>query len=103
MMIVGCDFHTRYQQIAWVEETTGEILQRRLEHTEDEARKFYAALPGPVLVGIEATGYSQWFERMLHQLGHESWIGDAVEIRASVVRMQKTDARDAVHILDLLV
>jgi hypothetical protein len=26
MIIIGCDFHTRYQQIAMAEETTGELL-----------------------------------------------------------------------------
>jgi transposase len=63
---------------------------------------FYAALSSPVRVGIEATGHTRWFERMLAELGHELWIGDAAEIRASMVRKQKTDARDAAHLLDLL-
>ena len=36
------------------------------------------------------------------QLGHEVWIGDAAQIRASYVRKQKTDKRDAAHILKLL-
>lgn len=39
---------------------------------------------------------------MLAELGHELWIGHASEIRAGVVRKQKTDARDAVHLLHLL-
>jgi transposase len=52
-------------------------------------------------VGIEATGYTQWFEQMLAEQGHELWVGDAAEIRASVVRKQKTDTRDAAHILEL--
>ena len=39
---------------------------------------------------------------MLGELGHELWIGDAAQIRASVVRKQKTDARDAAHLLELL-
>jgi hypothetical protein len=43
---------------------------------------------------MEATGYAQWFERMLAKLGYELWIGDAAEIRAAMVREQKTDARD---------
>jgi transposase len=102
MMIIGCDFHTRYQQIAWLDTPTGETQEQRLEHGGEEAKKFYAALPKPVRVGIEATGYTGWFERMLHELGHEVWIGDAAAIRASVVRKQKTDARDAAHILDLM-
>ena len=103
MKIIGCDFHTRYQQIAMLDKETGELMERRLEHENGEARTFYAQLAGPVRVGIEATGYTHWFERMLAELGHELWIGDAAKIRASVVRKQKTDARDAAHMLELLV
>jgi transposase len=59
-------------------------------------------LQGPVRVGIEATGPIHWFERLLGELGHELWIGDSAKIRASEVRKQKTDERDAALILDLL-
>ncbi|MGA8073698.1 MAG: IS110 family transposase [Candidatus Acidiferrales bacterium] len=102
MHIVGCDFHSRYQQIAVLNEETGEVVERRLEHENGEARAFYASLPKPVRVGLEATGYTQWFERLLQELGHELWVGDAAAIRASVVRKQKYDERDARHILLLL-
>jgi len=86
MKIVGCDLHTRYQQIAMLDDETGELVERRLGHENGEARAFYSALSSPVRVGIEATGHTRWFERMLAELGHELWIGDAAEIRASVVR-----------------
>src|ERR1035441_9163758 len=102
MMIIGCDLHTRYQQIAMLDTETGELVERRLEHESGEARAFYAALSGGVRVGIEATGHTHWFEAMLAELGHELWMGDAAKIRASVVRKQKTDARDAEHLLNLL-
>ncbi len=102
MLIIGCDFHPRYQQIAMMHTETGELVERRLEHENGEARAFYASLPKPVLVGMEAPGYAQWFERMLAEFGHELWIGHASEIRAGVVRKQKTDARDAQHLLRLL-
>src|SRR5437870_8100942 len=39
---------------------------------------------------------------MLTRYGHELWFGDAAEIRAAMVRKQKTDIRDARHILNLL-
>ena len=102
MFIIGCDFHSRFQQIAMLDPTTGEVLERRLEHKNEEAKKFYASLPGPARVGMEATFNAQWFERMLQEHHHELWIGDAAEIRAAMVRKQKTDPRDALHILDLL-
>ena len=103
MIIIGCDFHTRYQQIAMADDETGELLlERRLDHESGEAQAFYRSLQGPVRVGIEATGPIHWFERLLAELGHELWIGDSAKIRASEVRKQKTDERDARLILDLL-
>jgi transposase len=102
MIIIGCDFHSRFQQIAMLDTETGEITERRLEHGNGDAQAFYAALPKPTRIGMEATGYSRWFQRMLTEQEHELWIGDAAEIRARMVRKQKTDSRDALHILDLL-
>jgi transposase len=103
MLIIGCDFHTRFQQIAMLDTTTGDLGERRLEHDTSEAERFYATLPAPARVGMEATIATHWFEKMLSQYGHELWFGDAAEIRAARVRKQKTDARDALHILNLLV
>jgi transposase len=102
MTIMGCDLHTRYQVVAWVNEETGEVMTRRLEHENGEAQAFYASWPRGAVVGIEATFPAHWFERLLGECGHELWVGDAAEIRASVVRRQKTDTRDAEHLLDLL-
>lgn len=65
MKIVGCDLHTRYQRIAMLNSETGELSKRRLERASAEARAFYAGLRGSVRVGIEATGDTPWFERML--------------------------------------
>ena len=48
---------------------------------------------------MEACGNCQWFLELLQQLGDEVWVGDAAQIRASYVRKQKTDKRDAAHIL----
>jgi transposase len=102
MLIIGCDFHTRYQQIAMMDDATGELTEQRLEHQNDEANTFYRSLPKPVRVGIEATGPLHWFERLLAELGHELWIGDSAKIRASELRKQKTDERDAMLILQLM-
>ena len=52
MLIIGSDFHTRYQQIAMLDEATGELTERRLDHESGEAQAFYRHLQGPVRVGI---------------------------------------------------
>jgi len=103
MLIIGCDFHPRFQQIAYVDKETGEYGERRLNHPE-EATRFYRSLAGrPVQVGLEATGSFRWFQRLLTELGQELRLGDASAIHASNPRKQRTDKRDARHILTLLV
>ena len=102
MLIIGCDFHPGFQQVAIFDNLTGEIQEKRLQHRA-EAEQFYRGLAGQeVRVGMEACGHYPWFERLLAELGIELWFGDAAKVRASVVRKQKTDRRDAEHLLDLL-
>ncbi len=104
MIIIGCDYHPGFQQIAFVDTETGDYGEQRLEHSEG-AEKFYrdlAAQGKKVRVGMEASGHARWFERLLAELTFELWIGDASEIRAKRVRKQKTDRQDAQHILQLL-
>src|SRR6185503_12846287 len=75
-----------------------------LKHqNKGELKASYAQFKGPVLVGLEASGYSPWFEHLLEELGHEVWLGDATEIRRRARRRQKNDRRDAELILDLLI
>ena len=102
MTIVGCDFHPGWRQVAVFDAETGEIRELKLENGNGEAERFYRQLSAPALIGFEACGNTQWFEDLLDRLGHEVWMGDAAAIRASYVRKQKTDRRDAAHILKLL-
>src|SRR3984885_8292168 len=97
MLIIGCDYHPAFQQIAFVDTATGDCGERPLQHRE-EAEKFYRELAAQglkVRVGMEASGQARWFERLLAELNFELWIGDAAEIRTKRVRKQKTDRQDA--------
>src|SRR5437667_96411 len=69
MLIIGCDFHPGFQQVAILDKQTGEVQEKRLRH-RDEAEQFYGSLGAPVRVGMEACG-------------HELWLGDAPEWCAS--------------------
>ena len=104
MLIIGCDYHPSFQQIAFVDTDTGELQERRLEHRA-EAEKFYRELAAEgvkVRMGMEASGQARWFERLLGELKFELWIGDATEIARKRERKQKTDRQDAQHILRLM-
>ena len=101
MLIIGCDFHSGFQQLAVFDNQTGEIQEKKLLHPE-QAVEFYRSQSGPVRVGMEAGVPCQWFRRLLAECGHELWVGDAARIRAAETRKQKTDRRDAELILRLL-
>lgn len=99
----GVDFHARMQTVSWLNTEEGEIHQKQLHHGSDDVRGFYQQFNCEVIVGIEASGYSSWFEEMLDGIGCIVWMGDAAEIRRRAPRRQKNDNRDADHILDLMV
>ena len=104
-MMIGVDYHPSFQTIAFLMEETGEYGEQELNHSDGEAEKFYRELKQrgiSVRVGMEATGYSRWFERLLAELGFEVWIGDAAEIKTKRVRKKKTDREDARLMLKLL-
>jgi transposase len=106
MVIIGCDYHPSMQQIAWVDTETGECGERQLEHSDGAAERFYRELRQrgvQVRIGIEASGHTRWFERLLAELAIELWIGHPAKIAAQRVRKQKTDRLDAQHLLQLLV
>jgi len=106
MMLTGVDYHPSFQQIAFFVEETGECGERRLNHECGEAERFYRDLQQRAIrvrVGMEATGYSRWFERLLAELRIELWIGDPAEIKARRVKKQKTDRKDAEFLLKLMV
>ena len=97
MMIIGVDYHPSFQQIAFMNQATGECGERRLNHSDGEAEKFYRDLKvhtPEIRVGLEATGHRRWFERLLTELDCELWVGDAARIATMRVRKQKTDRQD---------
>lgn len=102
MKIIGVDLHTRQQTIAMLDDHTGELVEKELEHEGNYVREFYSALPKPVLVGVEATGSMHWFLQLLEELAIDYRVGHPAKIRAAEPRKQKHDRRDARLILTLL-
>src|SRR6266702_1893045 len=101
---IGVDFHARQQTSCYLTTEGGEVVIHQLKHQDkDQVRAFYAQFSGRVIVGLEASGYSPWFEALLEELGCEVWLGDATEIRRRARWRQKNDRRDAELILDLLI
>jgi transposase len=105
MVLIGADYHPSFQTIAFLMEETGECGEQELNHVDGQAERFYRELQRRgicVRVGLEATGYSRWFERLLAEFGFEIWMGDPAEIKTRRVKKQKTDRKDAQLLLRLM-
>jgi len=90
MTLVGCDLHSRSQQLADLDAETGEVRELRLPHDTDAVERCYTSLPRPVTIGVESNDYAQWFHALIQRQGHTLLVGDAARIRAMVVRKTKT-------------
>jgi transposase len=102
-LYIGVDIHARQQTLSYLDTSDGTTGWVELSHERDDIKEFYSQFQGEVIVGIEACGYSNWFEELMEELGHKLLVGDAAEIRRLARRRQKNDRRDADLLLDLLV
>ena len=102
-LYIGVDIHARQQTLSYLDTNDGTTGHMELQHEPDDIKGFYSKFQGEVIVGIEACGYTNWFEELMEQLGHKLLVGDAAEIRRLARRRQKNDRRDADLLLDLLV
>lgn len=102
-LYMGVDFHPHQQTVAWCDTRDGEIRFRTFKHSDKEALKaFYKGLKEPAVIGVEATGGLDWFERMIFENGHEFLVGHPHKIRRRALSRHKNDRRDAETMLDLL-
>jgi len=101
MLIIGCDFHPGFQQIAIFDNLTGEMREKRLQH-RTEAEQFYRGLAGQqVRVGMEACGGAHYWARELRALGHEVFLLPPQYVKAYVKR-GKNDRADAEAICEAM-
>lgn len=102
-LYIGVDYHPYRQTVAYCETGSGEIRYRQFVHSDKAAlKRFYGGCGKGSIIGAEATGSLQWFERMLFDNGIKLLIGDPRLIRRAALSRHKNDFRDAETILDLL-
>jgi transposase len=64
--------------------------------------QYFAALPRPHIVAIEAVGFYRWLWEMLEPIVEKLVLADATQARALAGRRLKTDREDALNIAELL-
>ena len=65
MMIIGCDFHPSWQQIAWLDSETGETGERKLVHASGDAKAFYQQLAA----AARTSSMNHWLLPVVHRAG----------------------------------
>ncbi len=68
MIIIGVDYHPSFQQIAFMDQKTGECGERQLNHSDGEAERFYRELKErgvSVLTGRAGFRVVDWIRRRL--------------------------------------
>jgi transposase len=73
------------------------------DHRPPQVLEFLRQFPPGTIIGMEATGAFDWFERVVTEAGHLLLVGDAKKIRKMAPSRHKSDRRDAEHLLTLLV
>lgn len=102
-LYIGVDFHPHQQTVAWCDTRDGEIKFRTFKHSERPVlSSFYKELTEPAVIGVEATGGLDWFERLIFENGHKLLVGNPYDIRRRALSRHKSDRRDAETLLDLL-
>jgi transposase len=100
---IGVDFHPYQQTVAFCTTDDGEIKYRQFRHSDKKAlAQFYRQCREDSMIGVEATGALDWFEKLLFENGLSLRIGNPRLIRRAALSRHKNDYRDAETILDLL-
>jgi transposase len=101
MVHVGVDLHKRMSQIA-VLTADGELTQHRVPNDLAHLEPFFAQLPTPSPIAIEASGTWWWLVDLLERLGHQPVLSHPKETKAIASARLKNDKVDAQRLALLL-
>lgn len=101
MLHVGVDLHKRVSQVAVLSED-GALSQHRLTNDPGHVRQFFATLPSPAQVAIEASGTWWWLVDLLDQLGHHPVLSHPKQTKAIAAARLKNDRVDAARLALLM-
>jgi transposase len=100
---VGIDLHKDTLFVVALDPRTGETVERRLScKCREQIVEFFASLPRPQVVAIEAVGFYRWLWDLLEPIVEELHLADATQCRALAGRRIKTDREDACNVAELL-
>ena len=100
---VGIDLHKDTLTVCIFCRCCGEVVYRKIPcKCRNQIVEFFAGLPKPHTVAIEAVGFYRWLWEMLEPIVEKLVLADATQARALAGRRLKTDREDAFNIAELL-
>lgn len=104
MISCGVDCHKAWSRLCLLDTETGEMYESdRVTHTPEALQKFFAELPRPDVLALEAGRNSHFLHKLYQPFAQQVWVVNPYEVRRLCRRRSaKTDKRDA-HAIATLV
>ena len=105
MISCGVDCHKNWSQLCVLDTETGAVYEgRKVPHTAEALQEFFAELPRPQVLALEAGRNSYFLHKLYQPFAEQVWVVNPHEVsRLCTRRSAKTDKRDAYAIAALAV
>lgn len=102
MIEIGMDQHKRFSVAAALDPATGQVVEQRLEHDDEESiRAFLGSFEGPIRVTLETTGNWYWLADLVEEEGASVQLCHTVEAKRRRRDGAKNDRLDALALAQL--
>lgn len=102
MNYVGVDLHKEQSWFYVMDETGKKLDSKSISNRSDVLKKYFAAIPTPFSLGVEATYNSYFFMDIAKTFTGKAYLANSYELKAFAKRHKKTDKIDARLIADVL-
>jgi len=102
MYYVGADLHKEQTWFYIMDQNGTKIDSKSISNSPDSLKSYFATIPTPFTLAVEATYNWYFFIDMAEQFAQTAYLANSYELKAFAKRHKKTDKIDARLIADIL-
>ena len=102
MYYVGADLRKEQTWFYIMDENGTKIDSKSISNSQDSLKSYFASIPTPFTLAVEATYNWYFFIDMAEQFAQTAYLANSYELKAFAKRHKKTDKIDARLIADIL-
>src|SRR3989338_584032 len=102
MYYVGADLHKEQTWFFVMNQEGNKIISKSIANSPDLLKSFFATIPKPFSIAVEATYNWYFFIDIAEQFAEYVYLANSYELKAFAKRHKKTDKIDARLIADIL-